>query len=97
MALDINNADFRMFTDFAAAAKSSKSRAQLGGPTVLAGQPRTITAAKNWDFVGNIGRLSSQKATNDSVRQLFRDTIANMFGGENHIPENVLKALKLEG
>ena len=40
MALDINNADFRMFTDFAAAAKSSKSRAQLGGPTDLAGQPR---------------------------------------------------------
>jgi hypothetical protein len=96
MAINIDNADFRMFTDFAAAAKSSKSRAQLGGPTVLAGQPRTITAAKNWDFVGNIGRLSSQKATNDSVRQLFRDTIANMFGGEKHIPENVLKAMKLE-
>ena len=95
MALNIDNADFRMFTDFAATAKST-ARASIGGPTTLGGTERTIKAANNFDFIGNVGRLSRYKTANDNVRQLFRDTIANMFGGENHIPENVLKAMKLE-
>ena len=95
MALNIDNADFRMFTDFAATAKST-ARASIVGPTTLGGTERTIKAANNFDFIGNVGRLSRYKTANDNVRQLFRDTIANMFGGENHIPENVLKAMKLE-
>ena len=41
-------------------------------------------------------RSGSLKETNDRVRELFRQTVADMFGGVERIPESVLKAMKLE-
>lgn len=95
MAIDINNADFRMFTDFAVSAKST-ARAQLDTKVELNGSSRTIKTAGGLDFIGNLVRTKTQRAANDNVRTLFRDTIAKMFGGENHIPDNVRDAMKLE-
>ena len=95
MALDINNANFKIFTDFAATAKQS-TRAQLESKIELGGEVRTIKPAGGLDFVGNIGRLSKHKDANNAVRSIFRETVAGMFGGEEHIPENVLKAMKLD-
>ena len=95
MAIDINNINFKMFTNFAATAKQS-ARAQFESKLVPDGEARTIKAAGGLDFVGNVGRLSKYKTTNDSVRRLFRETVAGMFGCEEDIPDSVLKVMKLE-
>ena len=95
MAIDINNINFKMFTNFAATAKQS-ARAQFESKLVPDGEVRTIKAAGGLDFVGNVGRLSKYKTANDSVRRLFRETVAGMFGCEEDIPDSVLKVMKLE-
>ena len=105
MPIDVNsyNAQFRQFVDFATQAHKSGSDskiAQIGtagrgvdGANPLAG--RTIVPKSQWDFVGNIGRLAASRATNDSVRELFRSTIVDMFGGESKVPQGVKDAMKL--
>ncbi len=81
MPIGLDNADFRMFTDFAATAKST-ARASIGGTTTLGGTERTIKAANNFDFIGNVGRLSRYKTANDNVRQLFRGRHADDSRGD---------------
>ena len=99
MALDINgyNATFKAFTDFATQsveAGKSKAVARAGGEGTLAG--RVITAAKH-DWVGiGAGRLGSLKDANNIARDLFRNAIADMFGGPDKIPPSVQDAMKLE-
>ena len=98
MALDINgyNATFKAFTDFATQsveAGKSKAVARAGGEGALAG--RTITAAKH-DWVGiGAGRLGSLKDANNAARDLFRNAIADMFGGVDKIPQSVKDAMKM--
>ena len=41
-------------------------------------------------------RTSEMKAANDQVRDLFRKTVADMFGGERNIPDIVRDNMKLE-
>ena len=100
LTIDLNNAQFRQFVDFASQAHRSRSDskiAQLGqgvdGANPLAG--RTIVAKSSWDFVGNVGRRTASRATNDNVRELFRNTIVDIFGGESRIPASVKDAMKL--
>ena len=102
MPLELNNATYKAFIDFA-------SQPKVGGRTIasinddkklikndssLAG--RTIVASKNWDFIGNIGRNASKQEANNTVRNLFRQSIIDMFGGESMIPDSVKTAMKLE-
>ena len=89
MSIDINNANYKLFTDFAATAAKKTTRAEIGTLHSADGKERTIKASSNWDFIGNVGRNSAKKADNNEVRNLFRKTIADMFGGENKIPESV--------
>ena len=97
MAIEIS-AQFTKFTQFAA---DSLARGEKGADTIArldAEDPlggRTIQA-KTGDKIGKWVRSGSLKETNDRVRELFRQTVADMFGGENRIPESVLKAMKLE-
>ncbi|MBQ6669197.1 MAG: hypothetical protein IJM72_03960 [Deltaproteobacteria bacterium] len=94
MTLDINNAQFRAFTNFAetVGAKTIVQADSLTGPD---GNARSIRA-KSGDFVGNIVRLRASREVNDDVRTLFRQTLANMFGDEGKIPQSVRDAMKLE-
>ena len=98
-SLDINgyNATFRAFTDFAEQqidAGKNKAIARVVGDGPLAN--RTITAAKH-DWVGiGVGRLRSLKDANDVARELFRNAISDMFGGEKNIPQSVKEAMKFE-
>ncbi len=102
MTLELNNATYKALIDFA-------SQPKVGGRTIasinddkklikndssLAG--RTIVASKNWDFIGNIGRNASKQEANNTVRNLFRQSIIDMFGGESMIPDSVKTAMKLE-
>ncbi len=79
MAIDINNANYKLFTDFAATAAKQTTRAQLGTLLTDDGEARTVRASSRWDFIGNVGRLSATKADNNAVRNLFRKTIADMY------------------
>ena len=46
------------------------------------------------DKVGNTWfRADGVKTANDTTRAIFRQSVAAMFGGEDHIPENVKTAI----
>ena len=97
MAIEIS-AQFTNFAQFAADAiqngeKGADTIARLDAADPLGG--RTITA-KTDDKIGKWVRSGDLKETNDRVRELFRKTVADMFGGEERIPENVRTAMRLE-
>ena len=84
---------FRNFVDFATkSGGDEKSIALLKGTSRLG--EFSIKANTN-DKIGKIFRDDSIKDTNNAVRTLFKNTIVNMFGGENNIPKTVLDAMKL--
>ncbi|MBR6074513.1 MAG: hypothetical protein IKP87_04345, partial [Victivallales bacterium] len=87
------NDAFKAFTDFATHAKSGSTIAQVGGTGPLAG--RTIVAKTGFDFIGNVGRRQESRDVNNAVRDLFKQAIADMFGGPDKIPESVRDAMKL--
>ncbi|MBQ1428171.1 MAG: hypothetical protein IIZ06_00740, partial [Kiritimatiellae bacterium] len=102
MPLGINgyNDAFKAFTDFATQAKSGSTIAQIGGEknTVAGTGPlagRTIVAKTGFDFVGNVGRRQASRDVNNAVRDLFKQAIADMFGGPDKIPESVRDAMKM--
>ena len=83
------SANFQKFVDFA-----NKAYATKGEDTVVrfAGMPKS-------DYKGTFAsffRTSDMKTANDQVRDLFRKTIADMFGGERNIPDIVRDNMKLE-
>ncbi len=83
------------FEEFARlAGKSSNVVRFLGSadaPTV-----HEVSVTKS-DKVGNTWFRSDRvKTANDTTRAIFRQSVASMFGGEDHIPENVRKAMKLD-
>lgn len=105
MALEVNyqnlsrNAQFQQFVDFAeTAVTAGKQKAvarfdagELGGIV-----NRTIKPGSG-DWVGiGVGRLASLKKANNATRDAFMKAVADMFGGVDHIPDNVRDAMKLE-
>ena len=103
MPLELNNATFKAFTDFASNVKGRtiaaledkvdiKSDIKTEGPL----NGRTIAPSSNHDFIGNVGRRARKQEANNAVRELFRQSIIDMFGGESKIPESVKTAMKLE-
>ena len=102
MPLGINgyNDTFKAFTDFATQAKGGSTIAQIGGEknTVAGTGPlagRTIVAKTSFDFVGNVGRRQASRDVNNEVRELFKQAIADMFGGPDNIPDSVKDAMKM--
>lgn len=99
MALEIGNATFDAFVKFAEtqqAAGKQKAVARLDASELGGIVNRTIKPVSgDWVGIGQ-GRLSSLKKANNITRDAFRKAVADMFGGESHIPESVLKAMKLE-
>ena len=85
------SANYQKFVDFANKAYAPNGK---GEDTVarFAGMPvgdYKGTFASFW-------RTSDMKTANDQVRDLFRKTIADMFGGERNIPDIVRDNMKLE-
>lgn len=99
MALDINgyNATFKAFADFAKTqmdAGNEKAVARTGaGGAALGG--RTIVAATT-DRAFAFTRSQADKRANDIARDLFRQAVADLFGGEANIPPSVRDALLLK-
>jgi len=100
MPLDVNgySDQFRNFLDFANkeiqanATKGRTSVAQADQSAALGN--RTITANSN-DKVGKWFRSRDVKDANNMTREIFKNAIAEMFGGEKNIPRAVLDAMKL--
>ena len=94
------NQQFQKFVDFAsqkveagkgqAIARLDDAAGNLGG--------HVITEARN-DGVGGLSaffRKTAQKTLNNTMREQFRNTVIELFGGINKVPDSVLKAMKLE-
>ena len=101
MTIDLNNAQFRQFVQFAemqaTPAKSEAVARVTGERDALAG--RTITAATNdrvhhwYNYTG--ARSDTNATENNDARALFREAVFSMFGGEANVPESVKGAMKL--
>lgn len=99
MALEINNATFNAFVDFAtksveAGQNKAIARASADVQTgALAG--RSITAATTDSLRGIFKwfRKPDDAAANNATREIFKKAIIDMFGGENKIPAAVKKAM----
>ena len=87
--------EFVNFAQDAVANNAKNSIARLGKrDSIFFAFP--IGAAADGDSVGKLRRSGASKRANDSVRSEFRKTVAQMFGGENNIPANVLDAMSLK-
>ena len=72
-----------------------KGDVTFGEGTAL--EERNIYATDKTDFVGmTILRGGDTKRANDEVRELFRKSIVDMFGGEGNIPDSVKDAMLLK-
>ncbi len=94
---------FERFVEFAqerVKAGKDTAIARTGEVRIGAGTPleeRAIYSTDKTDFVGmTILRTKDAKAANDEVRELFRKSIAEMFGGEANIPDSVKDAMLLK-
>ena len=105
MALEINgyNKDFQSFVNFARihdGLGEKSAIARIGtGVNVQAGAlaGRTITASTT-DSVRSFFkwfRSSDDKVANNAAREIFKNAIIDMFGGESKIPQTVKDAMKL--
>lgn len=97
MALDVNgyNEMFKAFVDFAQAKmaaneKKAVARGSLGEDGALVG--REIKASTT-DSVHKWSRTDADQDANDRTREIFRNAIIDMFGGETKIPASVKKAM----
>ena len=74
---------------------ASKGDVMAGGGTTL--EERKIKVTDKIDWVSlSIFRGSGAQRANNEVRDLFRKSIADMFGGENNIPDSVKEAMLLK-
>ncbi|MBQ3340514.1 MAG: hypothetical protein IJG84_01360 [Kiritimatiellae bacterium] len=94
---------FNKFVEFAeerVKAGKESAIARTGEVRIGAGTPleeRAIYSTDKTDFVGmTILRTKDAKRANDEVRELFRKSIAEMFGGEGNIPDSVKDAMLLK-
>ena len=95
--LDINgyNDTFRKFADFAQAEVAAGRHKAIADANVKDLKGRHILAvstAEN-DAVHKWTRTNAQYIVNDRTRELFRKSVAGMFGGESKIPASVKEAM----
>ena len=93
------NAQFQQFVQFAEtaiAAGKQKAIARVETSEVGGIANRTIVPGSG-DWVGiGVGRLASLKKANNTTRATFLKAVSDMFGGQDHIPESVQAAMKME-
>ena len=99
MALEIN-AQFNQFVQFAEQRTNpttSKAIARAGVEGPLGGRAIKAAEKREGDSVRPfLPRSQANKNANDAVRNLFRQSVASMFGGENRIPPSVKEAMRLK-
>ena len=98
---NVVNNQFQQFYDFAQACKLEGNKTAIAklGDEVPANPlaERTINVAPKGDWVGNVWfREDDAKMANNEVRELFRQTVVDMFGGERNIPDSVKDAMLMK-
>ena len=97
MQVNLNDAQFRAFTQFAAnvSDKGTVLKADDNPLTALDGTPRKIVA-KGYDGYGHFWRDDASKGINNDIRKLFKDTVLRMFGATDvqDLPKDVRDAMK---
>ena len=100
--IDAVNTQFSRFVSFAQErvdagkekAIATKGDVMAHGGTTL--EERKITVTDKIDWVSlSIFRGGGAKRANNEVREMFRKAVADMFGGENNIPDKVKEAMRL--
>lgn len=91
------NADFNRFVNFATEQNaSSKAIADAAnGKFDVNSLARQVVAASG-DKVGKLFRSQTAKDDNNVTRDIFRNAVADMFGGESKIPASVMKAMNMK-
>ena len=97
----VRNEQFNSFVEFAQKAMTmgntkavARANATVAGPNGGLAS-RTIKAATT-DKAFAFTRSAGDKADNNITRDLFRQSVAAMFGGEGRIPDSVRKAMLLK-
>ncbi len=85
------SANYQKFVDFANKAYAPNGK---GENTVARFKGMPVGDYKG--AFASLWRTADMKTANDQVRDLFRKTIADMFGGERNIPDIVRDNMKLE-
>ena len=74
---------------------ATKGDVMAHGGTTL--EERKITVTDKIDWVSlSIFRGGGAKRANNEVREMFRKAVADMFGGENNIPDKVKEAMLMK-
>lgn len=68
------------------------SRDALAGRTIAASSTDRV---HHW-YNLSISRSDTDATENNDARELFRDAVFSMFGGEDKLPESVKTAMRLE-
>lgn len=84
---------FEKFAQLAASASKGSSAVRFLGYDGTATVRDVVVTTS--DKVGKIGRSVSVKEANNTTRAIFRQSVAAMFGGEDHIPNTVKAVMKL--
>ena len=89
------SSQMREFVNFAqdAVANNAKNSIARLGKQASRYSAFSISAATDGDSIGKLRRSAASKNANNTVRAEFRRTVAQMFGGEDKIPANVLAAM----
>ena len=99
MALDINGYSgvFKSFVDFAQRKFAERETKAIADATlesaVLSGRKVVAVTDAEGDFVHKWSRGPNVTIANDRTRTLFRNAVADMFGGVNNIPPSVNDAM----
>ena len=100
MAINLDNAQYGKFVQFAQeqmragnATAIARDGGEVPGGGPLAGHS---IAAATGDKVAPLWRSADNKNANNATRDLFRQTIVDMFDGEANIPASVRNAMKME-
>lgn len=94
MALNVNgySQDFQKFVDFASGPVKGGAIANMDGT-------RHTVSKSSSDGVGgfySLFRSQGNKNANDVTRILFKQSVAEIFGGEDKIPDSVKTAMKMD-
>ena len=83
---------FEKFAQLAASASKGSSAVRfLGHDSAATVRDVVVTTS---DKIGKIGRSVSVKEANNTTRAIFCQSVAAMFGSEDHIPDTVKTAMK---
>ena len=97
MGINLDNVQFRVFTQFAQSVTNNKTLLKADGILQKADGTTTKVIAKNGDGVWHFFRGAAHRNANNEIRNLFKNTVLEMCGAKTleELPEKVRIAMKI--